>query len=115
MGSLYGKSRGSYIPLPRREKRATFPGYVLILLHVFKLLLVAIGLVGQDHALPDREAAAVTELDTLALPDEHPEWVLARRAMASEGLCHLSAESPADRTSDVPADPSDDHSIVRLV
>ena len=82
-----------------------------------KLLLVAIGLFGQERALPDRETAAVSEWDTLALADEHPEWVLARRAMATEGLCHFgpadSARTP--RPARQPETPADDYSIVRLV
>jgi hypothetical protein len=58
------------------------------MLLVVKLLLVAFGVFGQGHLLPDRESPVASDLDTLAFPEDHPEWVLARRAMASEGLCH---------------------------
>jgi hypothetical protein len=84
------------------------------------MFLVAMGLFGQAKVMPDRETE-VAELDTLSLPAEHPEWALARRAMASEGLCHLSPSASAD--SGVAAAPAanppdaaiDGNSIVRLV
>jgi hypothetical protein len=89
------------------------------MLVVVKLLLVAIGLFGQARVLPDREPPVESELDTLSLPADHPEWVLARRAMASEGLCRPASESQAPSLAVVPAGlpeaPVDDNSIVRLV
>jgi hypothetical protein len=84
------------------------------------MFLVAIGLFGQAKVMPDREAEVASELDTLSLPAEHPEWALARRAMASEGLCHLSPSAPADSgvaapAADLPDAAIDGNSIVRLV
>jgi hypothetical protein len=66
------------------------------MLLVVKLILVAFGVLAQGQLLPDRESPVASELDTLALPEDHPEWVLARRAMASEGLCHPGHPASAD-------------------
>jgi hypothetical protein len=90
------------------------------MLLVFKMLLVAIGIFGQGRIMPNPESAVESELDTLALPDDHPEWILARRAMASEGLCHPDRESGKDTSSvaltgDLQEGSVYDHSIVRLV
>jgi hypothetical protein len=83
------------------------------------MLLVAIGIFGQAKVLPAGEEPIVSELDTLTLPADHPEWALARRAMASEGLCrhdHAAADSAlAARPEALPEAPVNDHSIVRLV
>lgn len=88
------------------------------MLLVVKMLLVAIGIFGQATILPATEEPVVSELDTLTLPADHPEWALARRAMASEGLCHHghAADSAlAARPEALPEAPVYDHSIVRLV
>jgi hypothetical protein len=98
------------------------------MLLVVKLLLVAFGVFGQGYLMPDRESPVASDLDTLAFPDDHPEWVLARRAMASEGLCHPGHpghSAPADSAAGDPAlaerpaggDEADisDYSILRLV
>ncbi len=55
---------------------------------VIKLLFVALAVAGQAKLFPDREKPLHSELDTLALPHDHPEWALARRALAANGLCH---------------------------
>jgi hypothetical protein len=74
------------------------------MLFVVKILLVAFGVIGQGHFLPDAESPVASELDTLSFPEDHPEWVLARRAMASEGLCHPGHSLPADTVlADLPA------------
>jgi hypothetical protein len=90
------------------------------MLLVVKILLVAFGVFGQGKLMPDRESPVVSDLDTLAFPEDHPEWVLARRAMASEGLCHPGHSVPEDTASakyPAPAEetPIYDYSIVRLV
>lgn len=59
------------------------------MLLVIKLLFVALAVAGQSQLFPDREKPLLSELDTLALPHEHPEWALARRAMAANGLCRF--------------------------
>lgn len=70
--------------------------------------------------MPDQESPVASDLDTLAFPADHPEWVLARRAMASEGLCHPGHPLPGDTASaERRADPGvptiEDYTIVRLV
>jgi hypothetical protein len=90
------------------------------MLLVVKLLLVAFGVFGQGHFLPDQESPVASDLDTLAFPEDHPEWVLARRAMASEGLCHPGHSATQDtawakRPADSEGTTIDDYSIVRLV
>lgn len=76
----------------RKSASRIFPDMLLVV----KLILVAFGVFAQGHLLPDRESPVASELDTLALPEDHPEWVLARRAMASEGLCHPGRPASAD-------------------
>ena len=91
------------------------------MLLIVQMLLVAMGLFGQAKLVPDEKVSVASELDTLTYPPDHPEWVLARRAMASEGLCH---PGPTASKGSAPADslpaglseaPVNDLSIVRLV
>lgn len=91
------------------------------MLLVVQILMMAVGFFGQAKLVPDEKAPVASELDSLTFPPDHPEWVLARRAMASEGLCHPGpaaakdtglAESPS---AEVPEAPVHDLSIVRLV
>lgn len=84
------------------------------------MLLVAFGIFGQAEVMPNPETPIESELDTLALPQDHPEWVLARRAMASEGLCRAGHDAQADTAlaalpGEGPEDSVQDYSIVRLV
>lgn len=91
------------------------------MLLIVQILMMTVGFFGQAKLIPDEKAPVASELDSLTFPPDHPEWVLARRAMASEGLCHngpvaakdtgLAATPPAD----VPEAPVQDLSIVRLV
>jgi hypothetical protein len=90
------------------------------MLLVIKIVLVAFGLFSQAEITPTAETPIESELDTLALPNDHPEWVLARRAMASEGLCRSGHEAEKDTVvatlpADLPEASVYDHSIVRLV
>jgi hypothetical protein len=90
------------------------------MLLVVKLLIVAFGVFGQGQLLPDRESPVASALDTLAFPLDHPEWVLARRAMASEGLCHPGHSVSADTGlatdgGDAGEDKILDYTLVRLV
>ena len=52
------------------------------MLIVVKLLLVTFAVFSQGRLFPEKEAVVESELDTMALPLDHPEWVLARRAIA---------------------------------
>jgi hypothetical protein len=58
------------------------------MLLVVKILLVAFAVIGQSKLFPEGKAPAESELENVALPEDHPELVLARRAMAAQGLCH---------------------------
>ena len=62
------------------------------MLIVVKLLIVALAVIGQHKLFPENKPATETELETIALPEENPETVLARRAMEAEGLCHSPAK-----------------------
>lgn len=57
------------------------------MLIVVKLIFVAIAVFGQSKLFPEMEAPTESEFETIALPADHPELALARRAMAAEGLC----------------------------
>jgi len=90
------------------------------MLLVIKMLLMGFGFFGQAKIMPTPEVQIESELDTLALPKDHPEWVLARRAMASEGLCHPGHVAGTDSAQaaqgeDLPESSVSDYSIVRLV
>ena len=90
------------------------------MLFVVKILLVAFGVFGQAEIMPNVDSPIESELDTLTLPKDHPEWVLARRAMASEGLCSSGHDAGRDsalalREEDLPEASVSDYSIVRLV
>ena len=63
------------------------------MLIVVKILIVALAVIGQHKLFPENKPASETELETIALPEENPETVLARRAMEAEGLCRSSAKS----------------------
>lgn len=54
---------------------------------IAKILLVALSLIFQDKLFQEDSNHKVEEMDTLALPLDHPEWVLASRAMKANGLC----------------------------
>ena len=54
------------------------------------LLIVVLSLFFQGKYFPEKAAPIENELDTLALPADRPEVVLARRAMAAHGLCPSS-------------------------
>lgn len=91
------------------------------MLIVVKLLLVTFAVFSQGKLFPEKEAAVESDLDTVALPEEHPEWVLARRAIAAEGLCRAPegkresvAQIRASET-DVQAVPVTDSSIGRIL
>ncbi len=60
------------------------------------LLIVVMSLFFQGKYFPEKAAPVENELDTLALPAEHAEVVLARRAMSAHGLCP-SSPSPRER------------------
>jgi len=90
------------------------------MLFIVKMLLVAVGIFGQAKIMPNAESTIESELDTLTLPKDHPEWVLARRAMASEGLCSSGHDAAKDsvlalREGELPEASVSDYSIVRLV
>lgn len=91
------------------------------MLLIVQILMMAVGFFGQAKLVPDENAPVASELDTLTYPPDHPEWVLARRAMASEGLCHPGAVALKDsgladsHPADLPEAPVQDRSIVRLV
>lgn len=61
------------------------------MLIVVKLIFVAIAVFGQSKLFPEKEAPTESEFETIALPADHPELALARRALAAEGLCRSSA------------------------
>lgn len=63
------------------------------MLIVVKLILVAFAVIGQHKLFPEDKVAAETELETIALPEENPELVLARRAMIAEGLCRPAVDA----------------------
>jgi hypothetical protein len=91
------------------------------MLIVVKLLLVTFAVFSQGRLFPEKEAVVESELDTMALPLDHPEWVLARRAIAAEGLCRgpEGAREPvatirASET-DLQAAPVTDTSIGRIL
>lgn len=56
-----------------------------------KILFVALAVIGQTKLFPEGKEPVETEFERTALPVDHPELVLARRAMKAEGLC----DSPA--------------------
>ena len=90
------------------------------MIFVVKMLLVAFGVFGQAKIMPNVDSTSESELDTLTLPMDHPEWVLARRAMASEGLCRSGHDAAKDsavalREGELPEASVSDYSIVRLV
>lgn len=91
------------------------------MLFVVKMLLMTFSLFGQARIMPNPESSLESELDTLSLPKDHPEWVLARRAMASEGLCRSGHDTAKDsaalaaRAGKLPEASVSDYSIVRLV
>jgi hypothetical protein len=51
-----------------------------------KILLVALSLLLQNKIFREDSNTVLNELDTLTLPSDHPEWALARRAFAANGL-----------------------------
>jgi hypothetical protein len=57
---------------------------------VVKLLFVAFAVFGQAKLFQEKPAPAEVsgDLDTLVLPVDKPELVLAKRAMEAQGLCH---------------------------
>lgn len=88
--------------------------------------MLAFAVFGQAELFPDKEPTVASDLDTIPLPESHPELVLARRAMASEGLCEttgpgqksLSKDADADWRKAVPvpgAAPVESMNLVRLV
>jgi hypothetical protein len=89
------------------------------MLLVVQILMMAVGFFGQAKLIPDERAPVASELDSLTFPPDHPEWVLARRAMASEGLCHPGPVAAKDtglaESASAGEAPVHDLSIVRLV
>ena len=57
-----------------------------------KLVLVAFGLFGQTQLFPENPVSTESALDSVYLPTDKPELVLAKRAMAAEGLCPTELE-----------------------
>ncbi len=59
------------------------------MLIVVKILLVAFAVFGQSKLFQEKSPAASTEsgLDSVILPVDRPELVLAKRAMVAQGLC----------------------------
>lgn len=65
---------------------------------VVKIVLVALAVFGQAKLFPEGKETAESEFERTALPEDHPELVLARRAMKAEGLCGPGEESGTART-----------------
>ena len=63
------------------------------MLIVIKLMLVAIAVVGQFKLFPEKSPAPESSLESVVLPEDRPELVLARRAMEAQGLCHAPVDS----------------------
>lgn len=63
---------------------------------VVKFLFVALAVFGQAKLFRERPAQAEVAggLDTLVLPVEKPELVLAKRAMEAQGLCPAAPGRP---------------------
>jgi hypothetical protein len=57
------------------------------MLIVIKIILVAFAVFGQAKLFQEHPSAAESSLDSLVLPEEKPELVLAQRAMEAQGLC----------------------------
>ena len=57
------------------------------MLIVIKIILVAFAVFGQAKLFPEHAASAESALDTLVLPVDKPERVLAKRAMEAQGIC----------------------------
>jgi hypothetical protein len=64
------------------------------------ILIVVMSLFFQGKYFPEQATPVENELDTLALPAEHPEVVLARRAMSAHGLCPSSPTQEKDPVTD---------------
>ncbi|MDB5047133.1 MAG: hypothetical protein JWO30_204 [Fibrobacteres bacterium] len=64
------------------------------MLIVVKLILVAFAVFGQAKLFPEHSAHRESSLDSLVLPVDKPELVLAQRAMAAQGLCPAAASGP---------------------
>jgi hypothetical protein len=57
------------------------------LMLIAKILLVAFSLLLQHKLFPENNSDQGIELTSYPLPHEHPEYVLAQRAMLGSGLC----------------------------
>ncbi|MDB5106556.1 MAG: hypothetical protein JWP91_4245 [Fibrobacteres bacterium] len=68
------------------------------MLIVVKLFLVAFAIFGQSRLFRENGASPVqkTGLDSVILPLDHPELVLAKRAMEAQGLCRADSGKPVD-------------------
>ena len=71
------------------------------MLILVKLILVAFAVIGQHKLFPEDKIAPESELESIVLPEENPELVLARRAMIAEGLCRTAPA--ADSVARIPA------------
>lgn len=75
------------------------------MLIVVKIFLVALAVFGQAKLFPEHSPAnhsnssihGESSLDSLVLPEEKPELVLAHRAMQAQGLCPSAKKAAAEK------------------